>query len=95
MHNENRGMQDFIDVMMNAGLHPVISKLTRITSRNSFIDNIFTNSKNDDVYNGLLINDLSEYLPIFIISERNMNHNNGDHQPMYIRDINENTLQNF
>ena len=45
-HSENMGMQVFIDIMLNAGLHPVISKPTRITSStNSFMDNIFTNYK--------------------------------------------------
>ena len=71
--------------MFNAGLHPVISKFTRIpSSTNSLIDNIFTNCINDDIYSGLLINDLSDHLPIFIVNERKMNHNNSDNQPMHI-----------
>ena len=90
-HNENRGTHEFIDIMFNVGLHPVISQPTRITSStNSLIDNIFTNCINDDIYSCLLINDLSDHLPIFIVNERNMNHNNSDYQPMYIRNINEN-----
>ena len=93
-HNENRGTQKFIDIMFN--VISVISKPTRITlSTNSLIDNIFTTCINDDIYSGLLINDLSDHLPIFIVNERNMNHNNSEYQPMYIRNINENTLQNL
>ena len=69
-----------------------MSKPTRITpSTNSLIDNIFTNCVNDYIYSGLLINDLSGHLPIFIVNERNLNHNNSDYQPMHIRNINENT----
>ena len=95
-HNENRGIQEFMDIMFNVGLHPVISKPTRITSStNSLIDNIFTNSINDNIYSGLLINNLSGHLVIFIAIEGNMNHNNSDYQPMNIRNINENTLHNY
>ena len=95
-HNGNRGIQEFMDIMFNAGLHPVISKPTRITSStNSLIDNIFTNSINDNIYSGLLINNLSGHLVIFIAIEGNMNHNNSDYQPMNIRNINENTLHNY
>ena len=82
--------------MSNAGLHPIISKPTRITSStNSLIDNIFTKCISDDIYCGLLINDITDHLPIFIVNERNMNHNNSDYQPMHIRNINENTLHKF
>ena len=78
--------------MLNVGLHPVISKPTRITpSINSLIDYIFTNCINDNIYSGLLINDLSDHLPTFIVNERNMNHNSSDFQPMHIRIMNENT----
>ena len=93
-HNENRRTPEFIDIMFNVGLHPVISKPTRITSStNSLIDNIFTNCINYDIYSDLLINDLSDHLPIFIVNERNMNHNNSDYQPMHIGNINENTYK--
>ena len=88
-------MQEFIDIMLNDGLHPVISKPTTITlSINSLIDNILTNSINVDIYCGLLINDQSDHLPLFIVCKRNMNNNNSVYQPMHIRNINENTLQN-
>ena len=84
-HNENRGTQEFIDIMFDVGLHPIISKRTRLTSStNSLIDNIFTNCINDDIYNGLLINDLIDHLPIFIVIERSINHNNSDYQPMHM-----------
>ena len=85
-NNENREKQEFIHIMLNAGFHPAIST-------HSLIDNIFTKSMIDYIYSGLLINDLNDYLPIFIVSERNMDHNNSDYQPMHIRNINENTLK--
>ena len=40
-HNENRGTHEFIDIMFYVGLHPVISKPTRITSStNSLMENM-------------------------------------------------------
>ena len=94
--NENGEILEFIDIMFNAGLHPVILKPTRITSSTNFlIDNTFTNCINDDIYSGLLINDLSDHPPIFIINERNLDHNNSDYQPIHIRNINENTIKNL
>ena len=67
--NENGEILEFIDIMFNVGLHPVILKPTRITSSINFlIDNTFTNCINDDIYSGLLINDLSDHPPIFIIN---------------------------
>ena len=80
-HNENRGTQEFIDMMLNVGLHTVISKPIQNKIINKFFDGQYidnTNCINDDIYSGLLINDLSDHLPIFIANERNMNHNNSD-----------------
>ena len=66
-----RGTEEIIDIMFKVGLQPVISKPTRITqTTNSLIDNIFTNCINDEIYSGLLINDLSDHLPIFIMSKK-------------------------
>ena len=63
-HNENSGTHVCIDIMFIVGLHPVKSKPARITSlSNSLIDNIFTNCINDDIYSGLIMNDLSVHLP--------------------------------
>ena len=47
------------------------------------------------IYSSLLINDLCDHLPIFNISEKSIDQNNNDYHPMYIRNINKNTLQNF
>ena len=52
-HNENRGRQEFIDIMLNTGLHTVISKpIIATQTMNSFIDIIFTNCVNYEIYLG-------------------------------------------
>ena len=40
----------------------------RGTTRDTLIDNIFTNQSNCDTCNGLLMNDISDHIPVFSIS---------------------------
>ena len=47
---------------------PLITKSTHFYSNgNSLIDNIFTNFNKYLIYNGILITDISDHLPIFYI----------------------------
>ena len=56
----------FLDTMYSLGLYPLIDRPSRITSHSSsLIDNIFTNAKYYNSVSGLLINDITDHLPIF------------------------------
>ena len=58
----------FIDQLYSYGLHPLIIKPTRITKESAtIIDNIFTNELQRITVSCLIINDLSDHLPIFQI----------------------------
>ena len=60
---------DFVNVLFF--LFPLISRPIRITSHSaSLIDNIFTNNISSRCNNGLIINDLSDHLPIFLAHPR-------------------------
>ena len=51
-------------------LHPLITRPTRITSHSkTLIDNIFTSDLSSEIYSGLIINDVSDHLPIYQITE--------------------------
>ena len=51
----------------------LINKPTRITNRSAtLIDNIFTNAFEISHNSGILLNDLSDHLPIFTIREENL-----------------------
>ena len=65
----------FIENIFSSGLHPLITRPTRITTYSStLIDNIFTNELNLQVDSGLIINDVSDHLPIFQICKyKNLN----------------------
>ena len=58
--------QQFIDTMYSNNLFPLITKPSRITIETAtLIDNIFTNSLESQITAGLLINDISDHLPVF------------------------------
>ena len=60
--------QNLFNSSMSLGLIPCIDKPTRITSyTNTLIDNIYTNNIHHGIYSGLLINDITDHLPVFII----------------------------
>ena len=61
---------DIIDHTYTLGLHPLITRPTRITSHSkTLIDNIFTSDLSSQIHNGLIINDMSDHLPIYQITE--------------------------
>ena len=54
-------------------MFPLINKPTRITNHSAtLIDNIFTNAFGINHNSGILVNDLSDHLPIFTIREENL-----------------------
>ena len=68
-HDTNNITNNFIDHLYSFGLHPLITRPTRITSHSKpLIDNIFTTNLSN-IHSGLIINDLSDHLPIFLIFE--------------------------
>ena len=75
-HDTNTSTNNFIDHLYSFGLHHLITRPTRITGHSkTMIDNIFTTSlSNIGLHSGLIINDLSDHLPIFLIFE--YTHNN-------------------
>ena len=60
--------------LSSSGYMPLITKPTRITkSTATLIDNIFTNNSNETGHqSGILLNDMSDHLPIFTITEHEM-----------------------
>ena len=77
-------------------LFPLITKPTRITANSAtLIDNIFTNHLTADICNGIIINDISDHLPIFAhVFDRNLKVNDTSTKILK-REINETTLAHF
>lgn len=54
--------------MFTSGLYLTITKPSRITSHSAtIIDNIFTNTLESNIVSGLLVNDITDHLPVFAI----------------------------
>ena len=59
--------------MFSMSLFPLINKPTRITNQcHSIIDNIYTNSINEDIISGVIIADISDHFPIFSILQKDI-----------------------
>lgn len=68
--NNIAATNDFINTMYASGLNPLITRPSRITNHSAtLIDNIFTNVLDIDITSGLMINDISDHLPIFAICD--------------------------
>ena len=65
-YNHHVPTQEFIDSLFSHAFFPLISNPTRLTSYSAtLIDNIFTDNLSQNVFNGIILNDLSDHLPVF------------------------------
>jgi len=68
--SKSPAIEEFVDVMYSIGLYPCINKPSRITTHSAtIIDNILTNNMSSKLESGLLINDITDHLPIFVLHE--------------------------
>lgn len=66
--NNHQKTDEFINTMYSLSLYPKITRPSRITSHSAtLIDNIFTNEFENNTVSGLLINDISDHLPVFTV----------------------------
>ena len=94
-YEEHVGSAKFIDTMYSNGLYPLTDKPTRITQQSAtLINNIFTNDMNHDIICGLLINDISDHLPVFSISGHSITRHKYQ-QNKHIRQVNKQSLDAF
>ena len=86
----------FIDILISLGLHPIITKPSRITNITStLIDNIYTNYNHVPISNGLLYNDISDHLPIFCIYKLNKFNNSIKKNNEFIYYMTQNNISEF
>ena len=90
--NKHNITDEFVNTMYSMSLIPKITRPSRITSHcATLIDNIFTNEIENNVMSGLLINDISDHLPVFTIYDCNYK-NKLDKQTEYKRVKSEETI---
>ena len=65
-YEEHAVTQEFIDSLFSYMFIPIITRPTHLTAHTAtLIDNIFTNCLTQNITNGIIINDISDHLPIF------------------------------
>ena len=78
-HDKHRKTKEFIDALYSLSLYPLIDIPSRITEYSAtLIDNIFTNDLITDKLSGLIINDVSDHLPVFSIIKNNFDKSHGE-----------------
>ena len=68
---DNNNSDKFLNILSSYALSPCINIPTRVTPVSStLIDNIFTNALEKNKNSGVFTNDVSDHLPIFLISSQ-------------------------
>lgn len=87
--------QEFLDSLFPHMLIPLITKPTRVTSHSAtLIDNIFTNCFQQNILNGLILNDISDHFPVFAYFKKDSPTRRGN-EVIYKRDYAERNLLKF
>ena len=67
-HGQHHLTDNFLDILHGYGLYTLITQPTRITIHSAtLLDNIFTNVPFNNAKSGVIINDISDHLPIFAV----------------------------
>lgn len=94
--NNNKATDEFINRMHSMSFFPTITKPSRITSHSAtLIDNIFTNNIEFINISGLMVCDITDHLPVFIIYDDNGNHNKVFQKPIYKRIKNDKAINSL
>ena len=86
--------QQFMDSLFTHMFIPLINRPALLTSHSAtLIDNIFTNFSSQTTDNGIILNDLSDHLPVFAFSSRKTN--SRKYETNCARDYNKLNLSKF
>ena len=95
-HDTHDATNQFIEIMYNNSLLPVINHPTKVTCNTAtLIDNIFTNNiNNDQSISGIYPTDISDHFPVFHLTfnQKNQTYHN---VPKTVRLVNDITLNKF
>ena len=84
-YNEDKQTSEYLDMFLNLGFMPIITKPTRITGHTAtLIDHIYTNMPEKLIKSGLCLADISDHLPVFCTMANTLPTNN---EPRLYRDF--------
>ena len=62
-------ISEFIELLYSKGIFPSITKPTRVTNNSAtLIDNVFSNAISGKYFNGILVTDITDHFPIFVVN---------------------------
>ena len=97
-YSDHAPTQEFVDSLFSHMFIPLINRPTRITAHSAtLIDNIFTNNVRCKHFNGIVINDISDHLPVFVyeVDETEIASKNSQTKYLTKRDFSERNKSNF
>ena len=95
-YNSHKPTANYIDFIYSLGLFPLITRPSRIAENSAtLIDNILTNELNVKLNSGLLINDLSDHLPVFTVCDYVRVVRRSTKYYKYVRQVNDKAISTF
>lgn len=87
---------DFLEILHGRGLYSLITKPSRITTTSAtLIDHIFINNIENTVNSGLLLNDISDHLPVFCVYDGQSNNRQKEIPYIHVRNRSEQAINTF
>lgn len=97
-YSDHAPTQEFVDSLFSYTFFPLINRLIQITAHSAtLIDNIFTNNSWCKHSNGIVINAISDHLPVFVyeVDEAEITLKNRQTKYVTVRDFSERNKNNF
>ena len=75
-YNTHAQTEEYLDMLFLNNFQPLITKPTRITENTkTLIDHIYTNDTSNDIIPGIAIFDISDHLPVYCLTQAQVNEN--------------------
>ena len=93
----HQNSKDFVNQLFSYGFYPLIKSPTRVTGTTStLIVNIYTNEIGIHMENGIMVNEISDHLPIFSLLEyKNVKLKYSKSSYKFVRQTRDSNINNF
>ena len=94
---QNKKVQNFLNIMFGHSMMPVINKSTRVTKNTAtVIDHIFINSVTTTKFKtGIIKSDISDHFPIFFVADYNIHIKETKERFIFRRDLSDISVEKF
>ena len=94
---QNKKVQNFLNILFSHSMMPVINKQTRVTKNTATaIDHIFINSVTTAKFKtGIIKSDISDHFPIFFVADYNIYIKETKERFIFRRELSDNSVEKF